>query len=130
MIARDRASRQAGFTLLEMIVVIAVMGLVLAMLAGYGPPRSHWLDTKAAAREVADAMRAGRGRAIVEGHPVALRLPPMPAWLGVTVQAPPGGIVFLPDGSASGGQVLLDDAGRHITVTADWLTGRVRIDGF
>jgi hypothetical protein len=55
-------------------------------------------------------------------------LPHLPAWLAVSVQAPPGGIVFAPDGSASGGRVLLDGDGRHVDVTADWLTGAVQID--
>ncbi len=117
----------AGFTLLEMIVVIAVMGLTLLLLADYGQPRNRWLETQAAARQVAAAMRAARGGAIVQGRPEALVLPHLPPWLAVSVQAPPGGIVFAPDGSASGGQVVLG-SGKDIVVSADWLTGRVQID--
>jgi general secretion pathway protein H len=119
---------EAGFTLLEMIVVIVIMGLAMAMLAGFGPPRSHWLETQSAARQVAQAMRDARGRAIVQGQPVALVLPHVPAWLAISVQAPPGGIVFAPDGSASGGRVLLGARGTDIAVSADWLTGKVQIN--
>jgi hypothetical protein len=71
-------------------------------------------------------MTQARGRAIASGQPVTLRLPPEPGWMTVTVTPP--AIVFQPDGSASGGTVRLDDAGRGITVSTDWLTARVRID--
>ncbi len=113
---------------MEMLVVIAVMALILLLVTGYGPPRSHRLGAQAAARQVAEAMRAARGRAIAQGQPMGLILPHLPNWLAVSVQAPPGGIVFAPDGSASGGQVRLDGEGQDVAVTADWLTGRVQID--
>jgi general secretion pathway protein H len=119
---------QAGFTLMEMLVVIVAMGLILLLVTGYGPPRSHRLEAQAAARQVAAAMRAARGRAIGQDQNVPLSLPRLPAWLAVSIQAPPGGIVFAPDGSASGGQVRLDGAGQDIAVSVDWLTGRVTVD--
>jgi general secretion pathway protein H len=123
-----RSRRQAGFTLLEMIVTIAVMGLTLALLASAMKPRSHRLEMESAARDVAEAMRRARGQAIAEGVPVAPTMPHLPAWLAVVMQAPRGGIVFAPDGSSSGGAVLLAGAGERVAVTVDWLTGRVAID--
>jgi len=117
----------AGFTLLEMLVVIAVMGLIMAALAVYGPPKSRWMETRAAARAVAGAMLAARGEAMVTGQDVAVNLPPVADWLAESVQAPGRKILFSPDGSSSGGTVVLDDAGRRLAVTADWLTGRVSI---
>jgi hypothetical protein len=54
------------------------------------------------------------------------RLPPAADWLAETVT--PSAIVFQPDGSATAGTVVLDDGGRFIMVSIDWLTGRVRID--
>ena len=129
MMSRNKLVQpEAGFTLLEMIVVIAVMGLILLLVTGFGPPRSGRLEARAAAQQVAEAMRAARGRAIAQGQPVALTLPHLPAWLAVTIQAPPSGIIFAPDGSASGGRVLLDGDGQDVAVSADWLTGRVQID--
>lgn len=118
----------AGFTLLEMTVVIAVMGLMILLIVNSGPPTSHFLEEKAAAQRIAQTMRDARGRAIAQGQPVPFALPRLPAWLTVSVQAPKGGIVFAPDGSASGGRVLLMGDGRNIAVTTDWLSGRVQID--
>ena len=111
-----------------MLVVIAIMGLVLAMLTSFRQPKSQWLQTQTAAREVAAALRDARGEAIAEGHPVAPLLPHLPSAVAMTVEAPPGGIVFAPDGSASGGRVLLGNSGKQITVNIDWLTGRVATD--
>lgn len=111
-----------------MLVVIAVMGLVLAMVTSFRQPKSQWLQTQTAARQVAEAMRDARGEAIAEGHPVAPQLPHLPAAMAMTVQAPPGGIVFAPDGSASGGRILLGSSGTQIAVDVDWLTGRVVTD--
>lgn len=125
MTSRNKA--QAGFTLLEMLVTIAVMGIVLAVLAGFMRPHSHRLEMQAAARDVARAMRAARGTAIAGGTPVALVLPALPPWLTVAEQAPRGGIIFAADGSSSGGQVLLSGQGQAAVVSSDWLTGRVDI---
>ena len=119
---------QSGFTLMEMMVVIAVLGIILLLVTGYGPPRSHRLEARAAAQEVAQAMRAARGAAIAQGHDVALTMPKISTWLTVSMQAPPGGIVFAPDGSASGGSVVLSGGGQTTTVSAGWLTGAVRIN--
>ncbi|MGE4481403.1 pilus assembly FimT family protein [Acidocella sp.] len=123
-----RNKADAGFTLLEMLVTIAVMGLVLAMLAGFMQPHSRRLETEIAARHVAQALRATRGQAIASGTAATFIPPRLPTWITVSLQAPPGGIVFTPDGGASGGRMLLDGVGPEIAISVDWLTGQVRID--
>ena len=116
-----------GFTLLEMLVVIAVMAVILLLVTGYGPPRSHRLETMAAAQNVAGTLRADRGQAIAQGRAVRFTLPRLPKDVSATIEAPPGGIVFAPDGSASGGRVLLQNDGQSAVISADWLTGQVHI---
>jgi general secretion pathway protein H len=115
----------SGFTLLEMLVVIAVMGLALGLLAYAGPPHDRWLQTQAAARQITSAMRLDRGQAIATGRTVVFTLPALPSWLAVTAQTPPGGLLFQPDGSSTGGQITLAEGARQIAINVDWLTGRI-----
>lgn len=129
-----------GFTLLEMLVVIAVLGLVLGIFIGRGPMRSPALDLRAAAADVAQALRATRARAIATDRASSFALDPaahryvaagvshaLPAALSAAINAPGGVIQFAPDGSSSGGRVTLGEAERAIVVSVDWLTGRVRV---
>jgi general secretion pathway protein H len=117
-------SNESGFTLLEMLIVILVMSLIMGMMAAYGPQKSHWLETRGAAQDLAAAMAQARGQAIATGLPVTLSPPKTPAWLTETATGP---IIFEPDGSATGGTITLEDQGRRIAVTADWLTARVTL---
>ncbi len=138
----------AGFTLIEVLVVMAILGVALAALAARGPLRSNGLDARAAASEVAQAFRLGRARAIANDRPVPvvldlptrrltvdgtprLSLPPSFALDVVmedgSVPARPAVFVFAPDGSATGGSVGLTLGARHLAVTVDWLTGRVGV---
>lgn len=123
----SRNNTEAGFTLLEMLITIAVMGLAMLLIAYYAQPHSHRLDAERAAQRVAGVMRQDRGLAIATGQAVRFTLPPMPSWLSVAAQLPKDGLVFEPDGSSSGGAVLLIAPGMRSLVSADWLTGRISI---
>ena len=114
---------ESGFTLLEMLITIVVMGLAMLLIAGYAQPHSHRLE----AERVAAMMRQDRGLAIATGQPVRFVLPPLPGWLGVIAQLPKGGLLFEPDGSSSGGAILLAAPGMRSLISADWLTGRISI---
>ena len=144
-----RAPDQAGFTLLEMIVVLVVLALMAGLVLARGPQRSAALELRMAAGEVAQALRGARGRAIATNGPVVFRLdvgaheyrvdgaPPraLPASLALSMVAIAGevtdsqiaGISFSPDGSSSGGRVELASGARRVQVGVDWLTGRVRV---
>lgn len=118
---------ERGFTLLEMLITIAVMGLMMLLIAYYGQPHSHRLEAERAAQRVAALMRQDRGLAIATGQPVRFTLPPLPGWLSITAQIPKNGLVFEPDGSSSGGAILLASLGMRSLVSADWLTGRISV---
>lgn len=145
--------RDAGFTLIEMIVVLAVLGMVAGLVLTRGPPRSAALEMRAATNAVAQALRVARTRAIMSNGRVMVAFDPRAATLRIGAGAPRGlpagvtmsvittadlasaqpgvggqaGIAFLPDGSSSGGRVELATGARHMQVGVDWLTGRVSV---
>jgi general secretion pathway protein H len=146
----QQGTSQSGFTLIEMIVVLVVLGLVLGLVMARGPLRSPALEAGAAAREVAQALRLGRSRAIALDRPVSVSLDVVAHDVridGGPVQALPRGVdisvasltgealagrvvvlSFAPDGSASGARIDLREQGFRRGVAVDWLTGRVRVD--
>ena len=143
------AARPDGFSLVELLVVLAVMGFVLALFAGYKAPWSTALGLKGAAGELAAALRLARSQAIAEDRPVALALdlaghryrvggdrqhdlPPrlsigLLTVSGEKLSETQGDIRFNPDGSSTGGRIVLADGGRRVAVGVDWLTGRVTV---
>lgn len=65
--------RAAGFTLVELMVVVALLGVLLALAA---PPFANALQRqreRSAAQELFDAMQLGRAEAMRLGRPVVLR---------------------------------------------------------
>lgn len=125
--------RQAGFTLIEMIVVIVIMGLVAGLVLVRQPLHSAGMDAEATVRALTSALRSARTRAIVQGRDVAVTTDTG----GFTVDGglmrllPPGEaltaaqVVFTPEGGSSGRTLLLTAGTRRIVVSIDWLTGRV-----
>jgi general secretion pathway protein H len=146
----DRArARAGGFTLLEMIIVLIILGLVAGLVAARGPARSRGLETRGLVASLVEALRGARGRAIATNRPVLIAVNgarrsvaveggpiiQLPAGLTVTAAAGPGGefgkaltgIRFAPDGGSSGGRILLADGKRKTRIAVDWLTGRVSV---
>lgn len=131
------AGRPSGFTLVEMLVVLAVT----ALIAGLSFPaierslRGQAFESAADATELglrqarADAIRSGRAtrfalgadrRSIVRegGAPIAL-----PAAIGIAL--PTQGITFFGDGTATGGTVALTGSGRERRLAVDPGSGAV-----
>ena len=139
--------RTAGFTLIEVIVVLVILGLGMALLTTRGPLRSSALDLRAATGTIAQALRLARARAIATDRQVVVALDPAASAFRVgtgpaqtlprgvvleatAVQGPAAGIAafrFAPDGSASGGRITLTAGGQRAMVGVDWLTGRVSV---
>ena len=123
----SRRPATSGFTLVELAVALAVIALIALLVL----PRLGWIvgasDFAEAREHVVGELRIARGRAI-EQRRSAIVEPESLASGGVTLTvAPAEGIRFHPDGSSSGGRVVLASGRREATVVVDWLTGRVHV---
>jgi general secretion pathway protein H len=120
------------------------MGLII----GRGPMNSHGLQMRAAAGAIAQGLRAARAQAIATDHDVSLAIDPARHVFAVADTPPhllapdmevavlppalkgPGSvrvIRFSPDGSATGGQILLGSGHHRIGIAVEWLTGKVTV---
>jgi len=140
--------RDAGFTLIEVLVVLAIVAVVLGVLIGRGPARSRGLEIRAAAGALAQNLRAARAQAIAGDHDVSVAIDPLrhvfatdgapprlvDPGIDMAVLPPalpgPGAvrlIRFSADGSSTGGSVVLGSGRRRIDVSVEWLTGKVSV---
>jgi len=143
-------SGQDGYTLVELLVVLAIMGLLIAAT----PPLINALrpdvEATAAARMLVDDLRAARATAIASNRPSAIVLDAqlhsyqimpsnisraIPREVNIRVLDARGrdaggrsAFFFYADGSSNGGSIELQAGKRHHIVTDHWLTGRVTID--
>src|SRR5260370_20890812 len=144
-----RSDRHSGFTLIEVIVVLAILGLALVLVVGYKPPWSSGLGLKGTAAELASGLRLARSEAIASNRSVVLdldlighryrvgtgaerRLPGNVSIELLTIAgeregAGTGDIRFNPDGSSTGGRIALGDGRQRLAIGVDWLTGRISV---
>jgi general secretion pathway protein H len=126
----------AGFTLLEMIVVLVILGLTLSVVAGSFSRRNTTLESRAATARIVNVLRLARARAMAEdrsivitgvpdGHELLLNGDVLGLGPSVTVTLDRPGVSFEPDGSSSGASLNVLTDQRRSVVTVNWLTGRV-----
>jgi general secretion pathway protein H len=152
--ARRPARRPAaGFTLLEILITIAILGLVSALAAPAIASRLLETPLDHSARLLAGMLQEARARAAVRAEPVAvlwspegrrftlrgakgehvLALPPaMRVEARGLVTGLPGmpagrqGIVFFPLGGSTGGSITLRSSAGSATLRADPIAGTVQ----
>ena len=142
--------RQAGVTLLELLIVIALMGIVAALVVPmFGGPVST-SELRATARQLAAGLRLARSEAVSERRETFLvvdvagkrfkvdreaREHALPSKVDLKlftaqndlVSENVGAIRFYPDGGSNGGRITVASGARKFDVDVDWLTGRVAI---
>lgn len=139
-----RTHRRAGFTMLEMLVALAILSLIMGASTQLLRPPSPKLRVESAARALCSALRATHSRAVATNgetqvvvdlarkkfsSPVAAEAAlPFDAALNVQVAQGQQGnqaaaIVFFPDGTSTGGDISIDIAGSHASISVNWLTG-------
>jgi len=143
-------ARNAGVTMLELLVVLSIMALVAAFVVPLLGPGVPTAELKGAARQVAAGLRLARSEAIatrqdtnlmldlehrtmrVDRDPRVHRLPPAVDLKLFTAQSDlvdekVGAIRFYADGGSNGGRITVASGERKYDVDVDWLTGRVAI---
>lgn len=140
-----------GFTLLEMLVVLAIIALTLTLALPQFARSDRPLETKQLALQLAAYARAAQTEAIRSGRTTTMivdlttkhmwvekvrpmiDIPPTISVSMTTARADVpltnrGDITFFPDGSATGARIVLSSTGQHYEVIVDWLTGATRLE--
>jgi general secretion pathway protein H len=132
--------RQSGFTLLEVMIVLVILGLMIALTLPMISRRGSGANLAAATGELRAAIHSARTAAIAAGQPIIFRGDPTSGyWLGTNHYrltsvdaadlvrvATAGGsrISFFPSGGSSGGRIIVRNANAHREIAVDPVTGR------
>lgn len=139
-----------GFTLIELLVVLAIIGLLVAAIPGFLLRDNEAFDLDRATREMANGLREVRNAALFENRDQLFgidveRRQFLPGEGATPIQLKQninlrfvtarreqltgsiGQIRFHPDGSSTGGRVLLTSGAFENRIDVDWLTGLISI---
>ena len=142
---RRAARPAAGFTLVELLVVLVIAALALSLVGTSISRNISGAEMRTAARKVAASLRYTRTQAILtkseqvfvvdteqrtfkaadrnaEELPEGMNVELNTARSELTSESA-GGIRFYPDGGSTGGSVRLEANGRVYQVNVTWLTG-------
>jgi len=143
--------RVIGFTLLEVIIVLALGAVIYAVVLAGPFAKASAADLKSAARSLASGLRTAQTTAMATRRDALLTLDmdsreylatgeerthKLPDNIDIKLytaqaevtSAKRGSIRFYPDGSSTGGRITVAAGERKYLVDVDWLTGRVSID--
>lgn len=139
-----------GFTLIELSVSLIILAMLAAMTAPYIPNAINSMQFKSATRELAYFLRAARSNAVAQQHETVVNLDLEKAlyWTDQSKKTKPlprnvhiklitarseqfsqnsSAIRFFPDGSSTGGQIIITSEKSFYTIDVNWLNGRVTI---
>jgi general secretion pathway protein H len=149
-----RPRRTAGYTLIEMVVVLAIIAVGVVLSLPMIESGFNAREVRRAARQIAATMHFCRGEAVALGRPQQLVVDPLRnsifttewgRWAILTdravIEHVNGGIasadgvvqiLFFPNGSTSGAEVILanrsDRSRNRLVVKLDPLVGTVRVE--
>lgn len=141
--------RNAGFSLLEMILVVALIATASLLAAMVVTGGMQGMQLRSSSKEIASQLRYTRAQAIATGQPQRFVIDPrgrrwqapndkhgtIPPAIDVEFtgareaqpRAGEGGILFFPDGASTGGRVQLRAKQAVSRIDVAWLTGEVTL---
>ena len=145
-------NRRAGFTLVELLVVLAIAALLIGLVPTAFDRLRESVQYRDALRSVLSDLRQARQRAASQGVEVRFTVDTVRGLYGIDGSSPRvlpaplkfrvivasielspgqvGAIRFLPDGGATGGSVdVLRPAGNGTRIQVDWLSGQTSVQG-
>lgn len=145
-----RGDTDHGFTLIEMLVVLALLSLAAVIAAPMADGSRKAKALAATAAELASELRSARATAVRsniaqtltidtasrhylrDGWQASRAFPPHLDIALDTIRGEQSGpnsgrIRFYPDGSATGGRIVLGNGPHTAVVSVDWLTGGTRV---
>lgn len=145
-----RSGRHSGFTLLELLVVLAILALLLAVIPPMLPNAIDGAQIRSTQRELISSLRYAKNTAITTSEDVSFILDvkensfsindkkrqlslPANAELKLTtaksaqLSETAGAILFYSDGSSTGGQIKLSQGEAVTYIDVDWLTGKISL---
>jgi general secretion pathway protein H len=136
-----------GYTLLEMMAVLALIGLILSATLPFGFQGMQSRRLSEDARIIAAMLKTARMAAIAGNKESSVELDLLRNMVTVTARRErlvldrsvslkmltarqeasrdAGAIRFFPNGSSTGGTVFLQSGGRSAAIRVDWLTGKI-----
>lgn len=144
-----KPSRAAGFSLLEVLLVVGLIAIASTLAAMALTGGLEGMRLRSAAKEIASQLRYTRAQALATGQPQRFVIDPagrtwqapndrsgdIPESLAVEftgareaqARAGEGGILFFTDGASTGGRVQLQARQAAWRVDVAWLTGEVTL---
>lgn len=141
-----RSANASGFTILELLVAISIVGLVLAVSVPASGRMYKTMQYREAVRDVITLLASARYAAVSTGRAQDVKINPrtrelslndsvkqLPSGLNIVVHSARelndrdvGVIRFYPEGGSSGGGVDVEIPERWgVRINVDWLVGRV-----
>lgn len=139
-----------GFTLLELIIVLLISVLGFGVIGTNISSGNQATRLKAAARDIASALRYAHGQALMTGRPVSVaihlgdnsyrisnrdKLYFLDGEINISLtvaedefaEGQEGSVRFFSDGSSTGGRITLEWGNQIQTIDVNWITGAIVI---
>jgi general secretion pathway protein H len=147
----DRAHQTAGFSLIELVVAMALMALALGIALPGLRLSGQRVRLEPLTLSIAADLRRARTAALMGGRAVVVAIDPaihgyridgasrpvkLPAGAVVSLTTPrfsqksagAGQVTFFPDGSSTGGRFTIGDGtGNTMLLSVEWLTGAIHV---